>query len=60
MKLVKGLVHRQISPKSFVLEGTGTAILSHKMITFDSKAVYPWNSIREYDLIQDDIVLLTF
>ena len=58
MKLVKGLVLRQISPKSFVLEDTDTAILSHKMITFNSTAAYLWYSIGDKDFTKDDVAEL--
>ena len=58
MKLVKGLVLRQISPKSFVLENTDTDVLGHKMITFNSTAAFLWNSIGDKDFTKDDIAEL--
>lgn len=58
MRLVKGLEIRQISPKSFVLEDTGTGFLSQKMIVFNSTAAYLWISIGEKEFTQNDIAEL--
>lgn len=58
MKIIQGLELRQITPESFVLEDSGTGILSNKMITFNSTAAYLWNSIGNRDFSLEDIIEL--